>query len=95
MRCQECGRESASADADGTCTVCAAQAEREVAELTGDPPVEYCELAGTRVRVTGLPPHVPLADTSGEQPDHSVPGSVLNAPDVEHEFFIRYGIGGA
>jgi hypothetical protein len=37
-----------------------------------------------------LPPRICLGDTVGEHPVAPVPGSILSAPDHNHEFFMRH-----
>lgn len=94
MQCLECGRETPS-PADGLCHPCALESERGVNELVGETPVEHCEFDGKAMDIAGLPARTPVANTTTEHRDPAVPGSILNAPDVEREFLLRNVGGGA
>lgn len=93
MRCLECDRETSHCT-DGLCPACALQSERRVNELVGDTPVEHCEFDDKAMEISGLPAHTPVADTTAERTDPAVPGSVLNAPDVDRETTLRNAGGG-
>ncbi|QGK69636.1 hypothetical protein GIY23_09000 [Allosaccharopolyspora coralli] len=94
MRCLECERDTSHVT-DGLCPTCALRSERGVNELVGDTPVEYCEFNGKAMKISGLPAHTHLADTTTEHADSAVPGSVLNAPDIDRETTLRNAGGGA